>query len=217
MFRKKHNSANDIYNLFENLEIINEEQLKNLYIKIISKGEEQTYKEVYNKRPLYDKELLEYALAYGRSNILEHILNQCNILTNDYDPFMLENCEPDITSDVYDNSWWSNDEYERSIVNKKGINHSKCFELLKQYGKQIDVSSVKEWLVLSNSQIKYYNGTYFPLLKDIISELLKNKKIEINITNVINVMESVNVDVNLLLKIIINTFKEQEIIEQLKK
>jgi len=213
MFRKNKGNINE---LFEELETLNEEQLITLYIKIISRGETEIYKEIYIKRPLCDKELLEYALVYGRYNILEIMLeDNSNIITHDYDPFLFENCDPDVTSDINDNSWWSNDEHERYIINKKGINHAKCFEILKQYGKKIDITNVKKWLNLSNNQVKYWSGNYFPLLNDITIELIKNNGIVLNIPNVINLLENI-IDYNLLLKIIKTTFKAQEIIEQLK-
>lgn len=217
-FRNKKRKINiEIFEIIENIDLLNEDDLPNIYCQIISKGEEQIYDELFEKRPLSCKLFLEYAIVYGRFNILEKMLKQdCyeSILSVQYNPYLLENCDPNVTADIYNNSWWSNDEHERYVVNSNSINHSKCFEIMKTYPcnkKSIDLISAKKWFELSCGQVKYYGGTYYPTFDVILSELLT----EVTILNAVNLLENI-IEPKLLLKIITTSFKAEDIIQQLK-
>lgn len=172
----KINKNHDI-EIEENIEKMDLDKLRKLYLITIAKGEVTNYIELINTRNIKANYLFEQALVYGRYQILEHMLQDEKYkiyLKNDYDPFLLECCDPDVTNDVYNGSWWSNDEHERAIVNKKGIDHKKCFEMLKPFGKKLSCENFLKWLNISCNQIKYYGGCYFAKYKVMFDEIFDN-------------------------------------------
>lgn len=202
--------------LYEKIEVfdkLNEDESINIYVKIICLGETECYFSLLEKRKITNERFLEAALVYGRYDILKHMLTDdfyINLLNSKiYDPYLLKNHDPCVTDDIYNGSWWSNDEYERSIVNKRGINHKICFDLLKKYNKQLDKDNILIWIELSNGQIKYYGGTYFPNFKILLTELLGEKFL-----SVINVTREFRGKIKneLLLKILTNIFNADEIL-----
>lgn len=221
VYNKKKNRGDVKYlRQFENLtdSSLSDDDIFTLYLTIISKGEYDSYLYMLKKRNFVSISLLEYALVYGRYDILEHILQDDNYIdainNKDYDPFKLDNCNPDITNDIYDGSYWSNDEHERHILNC--LDHEMCFQLLEKFNKKIDKTNILKWIKLSNGQTRYYGGTYFPGFDVLVKALFNNTEnpekptISLVLSELKNIVSS-----NILLKIIMKNFNAEEIIEKL--
>jgi len=161
-------------------------------------------------------EYIEYSLVYGRYKSLEFLLNkkfyQDELNKDNYNPFDLNNCDPDVSNDINNGSWWGNDEWERRIKNKKTINHEKCFEILKKYNKGLDMNNFLKWYKLFNS-CRYYNGSYFADVNLLVKEIFEKE--ELNISNFIKKFESL-LDTEILIKIITKIFKSEEILNKLR-
>lgn len=220
MFRRRIKLSDDIQN-FENL---SSEQIEYFYIRVISRGDLYFYKELLLKKSVEKSSLLEQAIAYGRFIILEQMLTQDyykKLLLTNYNPFLFDNCNPDVTSDIYDDEYWSNDEHERSLVNKRGIDHVKCFEMLYKYSKKLNSINCLKFFILSTNQLKYSNGIYFPSYQILINEILYNDNIEVNVKNTINFLQEIGqkdkqMNSKLMLKVVSNVFNTDDIIEKLK-
>ena len=124
-----------------------------------------------------NKSFLEYAIVYGRYNILFHMLKDdfyINLLKDeDYNPLDFS-CAIDITRDIYENSYWGNDEPERAIINRKNIKHRECFDLLKTFNKKLTKNTFEKWYSLYMN-FQYYSGSYFPTVDFLINELYEEK------------------------------------------
>jgi hypothetical protein len=212
-YNKKKNRKQQYTDVFENLDNLSNDEIFTLYLTTISSGEYDFFLFLLKKRYFISISFLEYALIYGRYDILEHILKDDKYIDalnqNEYNPFNLNHCIPNITNDIYDGSYWSNDEHERHILNC--LNHEMCFQLLEKFNKKLDKTNIIKWVNLSNGQIKYYGGTYFPQFDVLLKELFKK---EITISLVLSELKDV-ISNNILLKMIIKMFKTEEIIEKL--
>ena len=124
-----------------------------------------------------NKSFLEYAIVYGRYNILFHMLKDVfyiNLLKDeDYNPLDFS-CAIDITRDIYENSYWGNDEPERSIINRKNIKHRECFDLLKTFNKKLTKNTFEKWYSLYMN-FQYYSGSYFATVDFLMNELYEEK------------------------------------------
>ena len=102
------------------------------------------------------RQLIEYAVVYGRINILNELekFEECDreLSIEDYNPFELKNIDPCVYDDILDGHYWGNDEYERSVINKKNINHYECFDFIKKRNRNISKTSFLEWISLSYNQ-----------------------------------------------------------------
>lgn len=165
------------------------------------------------------KSYLEYALVYGRHNILSLMLSDSNfqnILQSDYDPYCLEDCEPAVYNDIFEGSWWGNDEHERSVVNRMDISHIECFNLLKPFGKQLTKSTIKKWIDVSYGQLRYFNGYYFCDLKKLINSIFQDTSFSIK--ELIMWMEEIDIkEDKQKLKILSIVIGHDKIIEVLKQ
>lgn len=140
------------------------------------------------------KSYFEYALVYGRHNILSLMLSDSNfqnILQSDYDPYCLEDCNPVVYNDVFEGSWWGNDEHERSVVNVMNISHMECFNLLKSFKKQLTKSNIKKWIDISYGQLRYFDGYYFCDLKQLINSIFQD--ISFSVREFIMFMEEIDI------------------------
>jgi hypothetical protein len=157
---------------------------------------------------------LEYALAYGRINILKDLIQDefyTNFLKKDnYNPFDLLNCDINVASDVHGNSWWGNDEHER-MIRKTQNDHKACFQLLEtQFNKFLTLHNFEAWNTLTFYDI-YYNGKYFPTIQLLVEKILKQENKDMSIKNVIDVFKNIMPN-KPLLKIITKLFIADEII-----
>jgi hypothetical protein len=182
---------------------------------VICKGEDDEYKYFFKEQTQTPNiSYLEYALAYGRINILKDILQDefyINFLKKEnYNPFDLSNCDIYLSTDVHDNSWWGNDEHERMVRNTPN-DHSACFNLLEtEYNKFMTLDNFEEWHSLTFYDI-YYRCKYYPELKFLVSRILRQKDKDMSIKNVIEVFKN-TMDNKPLLKIITKLFSADEII-----
>lgn len=184
-------------------------------ISVICKGFDAEYHH-YFKDQIQPPSIsyLEYALAYGRINILKDLTQDDfyieTLKKDNYNPFDLVNCDINIASDVHENSWWGNDEHERMIVNK--INdHEACFQLLEtQFNKYLSLDNFETWNILTFYDI-YYNGKYFPTQQFLVEKILKQENKDMSIKNVIEVFKNIMSN-KPLLKIITKLFSADEII-----
>jgi hypothetical protein len=182
---------------------------------VICKGFDEEYQHYFKNQVQYPNiYYLEYALAYGRINILKDLIQDefyNNFLKkNNYNPFDLVNCNINVSSDVHDNSWWGNDEHERMIINTQN-EHEACFQLLEtQFNKYLTLDNFEAWYGLTFCDI-YYNGKYFPTLKFIVEKILKKENKDMSIKNVIDVFKNIMPN-KPLLKIITKLFIADEII-----
>jgi hypothetical protein len=160
---------------------------------------------------------IEYALVYGRYESLEFLLQNSFFVEvlqkEDYNPFDLKNCEPDISKDINRGSWWGNDERERGVYNRTTIDHKKCFEILKKYNKFLNIKNFKKWFFLSNDC--KYNGSYFANISLLTNEIFQNDKEELNISNFIKKFESI-LNHTSLIKSITKVFNHEEILKKLR-
>lgn len=185
----------------------------------ICKGELYDYIDYLEQFEIKDSlDFLEYALVYGRVDILTHMISKnfysYALLDPNYNPFDLSNnISIDLVRDVHDGSYWGNDERDRMIVNRIGINHELCFQLMEKFGKKLNLSNIEKWFVIEG---KYFTNTYFASPSLLIKYLFINDGTELTIKNVIQLIESFSMKFDIL-KILISVFKSQELIEQLKK
>jgi hypothetical protein len=148
--------------------------MKDSIYNFVCKGFIVNYSNLLETEPsLKDKKLLEYALVYGRYNILFHMSKDqyfIDLLNDeDYNPLDFS-VQIDLSRDMHDNSYWSNDEPERPIVNKRNINHKDCFELLKTFNKRFTKNIFEKWYSLSMN-FTYYTGSYFPSVEFLLQQL----------------------------------------------
>jgi len=134
---------------------------------------------------------LEYALAYGRINILKELIQDEfyteTLKKDNYNPLDLLNCDINVSSDVHDNSWWGNDEHERMIRNTPN-DHEACFQLLEtQFNKSLSLDNFEAWNTLTFYDI-YYNGKYFPTQQFLVEKILKQENKDMSIKNVIKII-----------------------------
>lgn len=206
----------------ENIDSITSERLFEAFHNCICIGDTEYYKLIYNAiNKLGDidyKKYLEYALVYGRYKILEQMLLDnkfVKILKPDYDPFILEYCDPFVNDDIFEGSWWGNDEHERNVVNKLTINHMECFNMLRVFGKQLTTTSIKKWIEISYDQVKYFNGTFFCDLKKLIDIFFDSN---IDTKSLILWLEEIGItDFKQLLKILCIKLGHNVIIQTLKQ
>lgn len=205
---------------YSNIENSTEEQRYNTLIQFICKGELEDYKYLDNIFNIQHVSFIEYALVYGRYNILEFILTKefyKNELKNpEYNPFDINNCEINISNDVHDGSYWSNDEHERSIVNSHLIKHEECFNILEKYGKTLNKEQFMSWYNLTGDNI-YYKGGYFPTEIFLINKLFVQDKQELTIKSLITIFEPLFENKRQLVKIITKVFNSDQILDELKK
>jgi hypothetical protein len=152
--------------------------MKNIIYNFVCKGYIVNYSNLLETDPsLKDKELLEYAIVYGRYNILFHMLKDqyyIDILKDeDYNPLDFS-CEIDLSRDMHDKSFWSNDEPEREIVNKRNIKHKECFELLESFNKRFTKNIFEKWYSLSIN-FTYYTGSYFPSVEILLKQFYEGR------------------------------------------
>lgn len=182
---------------------------------VICKGFDEEYQYYFKEQEQSPNiSYLEYALAYGRINILKDLIQDefyTNFLKKDnYNPFDLVNCDINVSSDVHDKSWWGNDEHER-MIKPTPNDHDACFELLEtQFNKYLTLDNFEAWHTLTFYDIYY--GNYFPTLKVIIEKILKQQNKDMSIKNVIYVFKNIMTNNNSLLKIITKLFRADEII-----
>jgi len=211
MFKRK---KQDYIKMLENIKQIDEESALTTYLKTIAKGEINEYMYLLEQRPIKRTYLLEQALVYGRYHILENMITDNDYkkeLETCYDPFILEHCDPDVTDDIYDGSWWSNDEHERELINKKGIDHQKCFEIIKKFNKKLMSENCMKWLHLSNKQIKYFGGCYFASYKTLINEIFSQNP---TIVDVIHLLID-DFSAKFIIKVLCEIFSSEEILSKL--
>ena len=190
--------------------------MKNTIYNFVCKGFIVNYTNLLETDPsLKNKDLLEYAIIYGRYNILFHMSKDdyyINLLQDDsYDPFNFS-CEVDVAKDVHDNTYWGNDERERSIVNKKNIMHKQCFELLRSFNKKLKKKHFEKWYSLYTN-FKYYMGSYFPDLDILLNEMYNYEKP--SLTQFIQDFET-RLSTKKLIKIIFEFYNPDELIKKLK-
>jgi len=182
-------------------------------------GEFNHYMECMEEFEIKDSlDFLEYALVYGRFNILNHMISRefyKNALADPtYNPFDLENIEDiDVRNDLHNGSYWGNDERERAIRNSRGINHKLAIECIEKFEKKLNHSNIQNWLSIETS---YFPNTYFASPSLLIRNLFQSSGIELTIKNVIEFVESLELKLNIF-KILKSIFKKEELIEQLKK
>jgi hypothetical protein len=161
---------------------------------------------------------LEYALVYGRYKSLEFLLEnkfyEEELQKEEYNPFDLKNCEPDISKDINKGSWWGNDEWERGVYNRTTIDHKKCFQVLKKYNKFLNINNFKKWFFLSNDS-KYYNGRYFANINLLTNEIFQTDKEELNISNFIKKFESI-LNHTSIIKSITKIFNHEDVVNKLR-
>lgn len=186
----------------------------NIY-SVICKGFDEEYQH-YFKDQVQPPSIsyLEYALAYGRINILKELIQDEfyteTLKKDNYNPLNLLNCDINVSSDVHDNSWWGNDEHERMVVNTPN-DHEACFQLLKtQFNKSLSLDNFEAWNTLTFYDI-YYNGKYFPTQQFLVEKILKQENKDMSIKNVIEVFKNIMPN-KPLLKIITKLFSADEII-----
>lgn len=186
----------------------------NIY-SVICKGSDEEY-QYYFKDQVQPPSIsyLEYALAYGRINILKDLIQDEfyteTLKKDNYNPFDLLNCDINVASDVHDNSWWGNDEHERMIRNTPN-DHQACFQLLEtQFRKHLSLDNFEAWNTLTFYDI-YYNGKYFPTQQFLVEQILKQENKDMSIKNVIEVFKNIMPNKHLL-KIITKLFSADEII-----
>ncbi len=199
---------------FERIDELSVNELRNLYLQTIAKGCFKSYEFLSNTKSIKANYLLEQALVYGRFQILEHMLNQDSykqLLKMSYDPFLLENCNPDVANDINDGSWWSNDEHERRLVNKKKIDHKKCFELLKPYDKKLTINNYIKWLNLACNQLNYQDGTYFASYNILFDEIYDNK---CTIRDLVDLLKELY-PANFILKVLTKIFPAEILVKKL--
>jgi hypothetical protein len=211
MFKRK---KQNYEKMIEDVKNLDEENLINLYLKTIAKGEIDAYIYILEQKTIKRTYLLEQALVYGRYEILENMLDDNDYkkeLQTIYDPFILEHCDPDVTDDIYDGSWWSNDEHERPLINKRDINHKKCFEMLKKFNKKLVTDNCIKWMHISNNQVKYFGGCYFSSYKILIEEIFNEKP---TIVDVIHLLID-DFSAKFIIKVLCEIFSSEEILSKL--
>lgn len=211
MFKRK---KQDYESMIDKVKQIDEETAIEIYSKTIAKGYLDVYLYLLDQRPIKRCSLLEQALVYGRYKILENMLSDNDYkkeLQTHYDPFILEHCDPDVTDDIYNGSWWSNDERERPLINKQGINHKKCFEMLKKFDKVLISDNSIKWFNISYKQIKYFDGCYFASYKTLITEIFNEKP---TIVDVIHLLID-DFSAKFIIKVLCEIFSSEEILSKL--
>jgi hypothetical protein len=205
----------------EKLSELSEEKILKGIINIVSCGYVDkflfvlpTTKDIITKNI---RQLIEYALVYGRSNILNKLEKfeefDKELSIEDYNPFDLKNIEPCVYDDILNGVYWGNDEHERCIINKAYINHYECFDFIKKRNKNMSKTSFLEWIDLSYYQQSYMNGLYYCDVKKMITYFYPDCCENIHL--LIELLEPID-DEKIVLKIIINIFGHKYVLSKLK-